>query len=73
MLGVHPEERGFTFARIERKTPILKSALQSNQSFLFGVYRSRDLGGGRPNGQVVSIKRATDQRRQRSRKIIDEK
>ena len=32
---------------------------------------SEDRGGGRPNGQIVSIKRAAD-RRQRSRKIIDE-
>ena len=27
----------------------------------------------RPNGQIVSIKRAADERRQKSRKIIDEK
>ena len=31
-----------------------------------------DRGGGRPNGQFVSVKRAADGRRQRSRKIIDE-
>ena len=36
------------------------------------LYRSRDRGGGEPNGQVVSIKRAADGRRQRSREIIDE-
>ena len=29
-------------------------------------------GGGRPNDQNVSVKRAADGRRQRSRKIIDE-
>ena len=29
-------------------------------------------GGGRPNGHIVSIKRAADGRRQRSRKIINE-
>ena len=29
-------------------------------------------GGRRPNGQIVSVKRAADGRRQRSRKIIDE-
>ena len=28
--------------------------------------------GGRPNGQIVSVKRAADGRRQRSRKIINE-
>ena len=31
-----------------------------------------DRGGGGPNGQIVSIKRAADGRRQRSRKIINE-
>ena len=30
-------------------------------------------GGGGPNGQIVSVKRAADGRRQRSRKIINEK
>ena len=29
-------------------------------------------GGGGPNGPIVSVKRAADGRRQRSRKIIDE-
>ena len=29
-------------------------------------------GKGRPNGQIVSVKRAADGRRQRTRKIIDE-
>ena len=37
---------------------------------LCGLHRSRDRGGGGPNGQIVSIKRAADGRRQRSRKII---
>ena len=60
------------FARIERKTPVLRPALQSNQSSLCGLHRSRDRDGGGPNGQIVSIKRAADGRRQRSRKIIDE-
>ena len=31
-----------------------------------------DRGGGRPNGQIVSVKRAADGRRQRGRKIINE-
>ena len=43
--------------------------LQSKQSSLCGLHRSGDRG---PNGQIVSIKRAADGRRQRSRKIIDE-
>ena len=29
-------------------------------------------GGGRPNGQIISIKRPADGRRQKSREIIDE-
>ena len=37
-----------------------------------GLHRRRDRGGGGPNGQIVSVKRAADGRRQRSRKIINE-
>ena len=51
---------------------MLRPALQSNQSSLCGLHRSGDLGGGGPNGQIVSAKRTADGRRQRSRKIIDE-
>ena len=56
----------------QRKTPILRPALQSKQSSLCGLHRSGDRGGGGPNGQIVSVKRAADGRRQRSRKIINE-
>ena len=52
---------------------ILRPALQPNQSSLFSLHHSRDRGGERPNGQIVNIKRAADGRRQRSRKIIDER
>ena len=45
--------------------------LQSKQSSLCGLHRSGDQGGGGPNGQIVSVKRAADGRRQRSRKIIN--
>ena len=38
-----------------------------------GLHRSGDRGGGGPNGQIVSVKRAADGRRQRGRKIINEK
>ena len=38
-----------------------------------GFHRSRNRRRGRPNGQIVSIKRAADERRQRSKEIIDEK
>ena len=44
----------------------------SDQSSLCGLHRSGDRGGGGPNGQIVSVKRAADGRRQRGRKIIDE-
>ena len=36
------------------------------------LHRFGDQGGGGPNGQIVSVKRAADRRRQGSRKIIDE-
>ena len=71
-MGIHWEEGGLTFARIERKTPVLRPAIQSKQSSLCGLHRSRDQEGGGPNGQIVSVKRAADGRRQRGRKIIDE-
>ena len=35
-------------------------------------HRRGDRGGGGSNGQIVSVKRTADGRRQRSRKIIDE-
>ena len=72
-MGIHREEGGLTFARIERKTPVLRSALQLKQSSLCGLHRSGDRGKGGPNGQIVRIKRAADGRRQRSRKVINKK
>ena len=71
-MGIHLEKGGLTFARIERKTPVIRPALQLKQSSLCGLHRSGDRGGGEPNGQIVSVKRAADGRRQRSRKIINE-
>ena len=71
-MGIHREE-GLTFARIERKTPVLGPALQLKHSSLCGLHRSGDRGGGGPNSQIVSVKRTADGRRQRSRKIIDKK
>ena len=71
-MGFHREQGGLIFAWIERKTTVLRLALQSKQSSLCGLHRSRDRRGGGPNGQIVSIKRAADGRRQRSREIIDE-
>ena len=46
--------------------------LQSKQSFLCGLHHSRDRGRGGPNGQIISIKRTADGRRQRGSKIINE-
>ena len=60
-MGIH-EEGGLTFARIERKTPVLTPALQSKQSSLCCLHRSGDRGAERPNGQIVSVKRAADGR-----------
>ena len=67
------QEKGLTFAWIERKTSVLKPALQLNQSSLGSLYGSRDQIGGGVDDQVIRIKKAADGRRQRSRKIIDEK
>ena len=71
-MGIYCEERGLTFARIERTAPVLRPALQSKQSSLCGLHRSGNGGGGGPNGQIVSVKRAANGSRQRSQKIIDE-
>ena len=51
---------------------MLRPALQSKQSSMYGLHRSRNRGGGGPNDQIISVKRAADGRRQRSRKIINE-
>ena len=67
-MKIHREEGGLIFARIERKTPVLRPALQSKQSILCGLRRR--LGRG-PNGQIVSLKKAADGKRQRGRKIIN--
>ena len=66
-------EGGLIFARIESKTPVLRPTIQSNQSSLRGLHCSADRGEGGLNGQIVSIKRAADGRRQKSREIIDQK
>ena len=51
---------------------MLRPALQSKQSSWCGLHRSMDRGGRGLNGQIVSVKRAADGRRQRDRKIINE-
>ena len=71
-MGIHREEGGLTFARIERKTPVLRPALQSKQSSLCGLHRSRNREGGGSNGQIVSVKRTPDGKRQRDWMIINE-
>ena len=44
LTGIHRTEGSLTLARIERKTPGLKPALQSNQSSLCHLRSSRDRG-----------------------------
>ena len=61
----------YIFARIERKTPVLRPALQPKQTSSCGLHRSGNRGCGGPNGQIVSVKTAADGRRQRGQKIID--
>ena len=53
--------------------PVLRPVIQSKPCALCGFHRSRDQGGEGTNGQIVSIKRAADGRKQGNRKIIDEK
>ena len=47
LVGIHQEEGGLTFARIKRKTPVLRPAIQSKQSSLCGLHRNGDRRGGR--------------------------
>ena len=57
LVRIHSEKRGLAFARIDRKTPLLRPEFQSNQSsFLCSFHGSRDRGRKRPNGQIVGIK-----------------
>ena len=51
---------------------VLKPALQLKQSSLCSLHRRGNRGARRPNGQIISVKRAADGKRQRNRKIIDE-
>ena len=49
-MEIHREERGLTFSRIERKTPVVRPAVQSI------LHSRRQRGGEGLNGQVVSLK-----------------
>ena len=69
MVGIHLE-RSLTFSRIERKTPVLGPALQSKSELL--VWPPPQWGTEGEEDQIISIKRAADGRRQRSREVIDE-
>ena len=40
MLGIHQKKRGIRFPRIEKKTPVLRPALQSNHSSLCSLRRA---------------------------------
>ena len=50
---------GLRFSRIEKKTQVLRPALQSNQSSLCGLHYS---GTEKEEDQIVSMKRAADGR-----------
>ena len=67
-MGIHRDEGGLTFARIERKTPVL----QSKQSSLCGLHHSGDRRRGGPTGQIGGVQRAAEGRMQRGWKIINE-
>ena len=41
-MGINRKQDTLTFDRIQRKTPLLKSALKSNQSSSCGLHSSRD-------------------------------
>ena len=71
-MGIHRKEEGPTFVRTERKIPALRPALQLKQSSLCGPQHRGKRGGGGPNGQIASAKKAADGRRKRSLKIINE-
>ena len=45
LIGIHRKERGLTLARTEKKTPVLRPALQSNQGLKCSFHSSRDRGG----------------------------
>ena len=51
LVGIHQEERSLAFARIKRKIPLLRQALQSNHSLFYGLHRSRDREEGGPDCQ----------------------
>ena len=64
LVGIHQKEEGLTLAQIKRKTQVLRTALQSNQSSLRDLCRStsRYPKGGGSDDQVVSMKRAADEK-----------
>ena len=72
-MGIHGEEAGLTFSRIEKKTLVLRPMLLSKQSSLCGFYSCRNRGGEVPASQDASIKRAADKSRERRKKIINKK
>ena len=49
LVGIYPEGDR-TFARTERKTPVCRPVLESNQGLLSSLHSSRNQGGGGPDG-----------------------
>ena len=58
-------EGSLAFAWIERKTPVLRPALQSKQSSLCGLHRSGDRGVGTAFS-AREVKRAAAEERERN-------
>ena len=62
---IYREEGCLAFARIERKTSVLRSPLLLKQSSLSGFHSSKNREERKSDGQVVSIKKIADEKRQK--------
>ena len=72
LMGIHQKEGRLTVTRIERTTPVLRPAIQSNQISLSGLRSSRNRRGKkRTSWPGRQHKKAADGRRQRRKNIID--
>ena len=71
-MGIYQKEGEFTFAQIERKIPVRRPKLPSNQSSFCGLRSSRERRERGTDGQIVTIKTAADRRQERRREIVDE-
>ena len=68
------QEGSRIFAQIGKRIPVFRPVIYLNQGFLCSPHSSRHWGGGEgSDGKVVSINRASDRRRSKSRKVIDKR